>query len=324
MKKILAFLLLLIVSVGLSTMLLQSNDITLESIEEEEKTIVLITKMKSGDYWQSVLKGGQAAEQEFGISLIFDAPDEEDDVQGQIDILEFYIGEGVDGIVLAASDYEALVPSVERAYNLGIPVILIDSQVNSSVYHKSFSTDNYLAGKQAGLEALKLMGQDAKVGIISFVKGSENAIQRERGVRDVLETYDGIEILNTVFCMSSIELAETQAMIFEDKGVDMIIGLNAIASTGMGRALAYEKMSLGVGFDSTQEEIEYVDQGVIDATIIQNPFGMGYLGVKYAALGFDYKDDITKKDNLIDTFVINQGNMFSKENQKLVFPFSTE
>lgn len=322
MKRLIIVVILVTITIGIGIAFYNDSVIPLSEIEVNQKTIVLITKMKYGDYWKSVLKGAEAAEQEFGITLVYDAPNEEDDIQGQIDMVEFYIDRNVDGIVLAASDYEALVPVVEKAFNNGIPVVLIDSHVNSNSYNKSFSTDNYLAGKQAGESLIDLAGEDAKIGIISFVKGSENAIQRERGLKAVLEEYPNIEIVDTMFCGSSIEVAETFAMIYLDQEVDAIIGLNAIASMGLGRALNRHKDAIGIGFDTTLEEITFIDQEIIDATIVQNPYGMGYLGVKYAAIGSDeaYPD----KDNKIDTFVISSENMFLKENQKLVFPFNVE
>jgi ribose transport system substrate-binding protein len=269
-----------------------------------------------------VVKGAEAAEKEFGITLVYDAPNEETDVDGQIEMVEFYIDQGVDGIVLAASDFEALVPIVEKAHNLNIPVVLIDSHVNTNAYLKSFSTDNYEAGKQAGEMIVDLAGAEARVGIVSFVRGSENAMERERGLKAILKSYPNIEIIDTMYCMSSIELAETYAMIFLDKKADVIVGLNAISSTGVGRAIRTYGDAIGIGFDSTTEEITMLDQGILAATIVQNPYGMGYLGVKYAALETD--DDYPEQENRIDTFVITPENMFLKENQKLVFPFNVE
>lgn len=321
MKRVIITIILIISSLILGYTLYNQSEIPLSQINEEQKTVVLITKMRYGDYWKTVVKGAEAAEKEYGVHLIYDAPNEEDDIEGQIAIIDKYIGEGVDGIVLAASDYEALVPIVEKAYQNGIRVVLIDSHVNTDKYYKSFSTDNLEAGKQAGEKLVELLDGKGKVGIVSFVQGSENAIQREKGLTEVLSKSPGIEVVDTMYCMSSIELAETLAMIYLDKDVDAIIGLNAIAATGVGRALANNPSAIGIGFDSTEEEITFLDQGFIDATIVQNPYGMGYLGVKYAAVE---DDDYPDKNNRIDTFVITPENMFLKENQKLVFPFNVE
>jgi len=299
----------------------RDSSIPFVDINDEPKTIVLITKMRYGGYWQSVVKGAEAAEKEFGVTLVYDAPNEETDIEGQIEMVNFYIDEGVDGIVLAASDYEALVPAVERATSMGIPVVLIDSHVKTDQYYKRFSTNNFEVGMQAAEVILDLAGPDARVGVVSFVRGSENAMEREKGLRHVLDKYPEVQILDTKYCMSSIEMAETHAMVFLDQEVDVIIGLNAIATTGIGRALSLYGDAVGIGFDSTIEVLTLLDQGVLDATIVQNPYGMGYLGVKYAAM---IDDEYPEQENYIDTFVITPDNMFLKENQKLVFPFNVE
>ncbi|MCH4888570.1 substrate-binding domain-containing protein [Acidaminobacter sp. JC074] len=320
MKRVIIIIILTIFSIVLGFLWFQEINPPVSKLDDKQKTVVLITKMRDGDYWETVVKGAEAAEKEFGFNLVYDAPNEEDDIEGQIELVEKYINDSVDAIVLAASDYEALVPVVEKATDYGIRVILIDSHVNTQKYYKSFSTDNFDAGVQAGEAILELVGNDGRIGIVSFVKGSENAIQRERGLKSVLQDTN-IEIIDTMYCMSSIELAETLAMVYLDKEVDAIVGLNAIAATGVGRAISNNDIAFGLGFDSTNEEVTLMDQGFLDKTIVQNPYGMGYLGTKYAVLD---DDDYLDKDNKIDTFVITPDNMFLKENQKLVFPFNVD
>jgi len=322
MKKRVTVLILSVAILLLGLLLYVDSLNTLSTDQASDQKIVLITKMQYGDYWKTVLEGAQAAAKEQNVELIFDAPEDESDVEDQIDLVNLYIDEGVSGIVLAASDYLDLVSVVERASSLGVPLVLIDSNVNTTAYKYSYSTDNYQAGVQAGQALINRLGTSGKVGIISFVKGSENAIKREAGLMSVLNQFKGIEVLSTKYCISSIELAETHGMVFIDEGADAIIGLNAIASTGLGRALVGEDDVIGIGFDNTEEEIEYLDQGILDATIVQNPYAMGYLGVKNVLVN-DSKL-LQEKDFWIDTVVITPDNMFQRENQKLVFPFNAD
>ena len=326
MKRLIIVLIILLMAVSMVYISFKKINISMKDLEENQVRIVLITKMKYGDYWKMVKRGAESAAKEFNVELIFDAPNKENDIEDQIELLDYYISQKVDGIVLAASDYNLLVSKVNEAFEAKIPIILIDSNVNTDNYLKSFSTDNYNAGKKTGEEVIRFAGDNVKVGIVSFVKGSENAIQREKGLRDYLLSYSNITILKTNYCMSSSYLAEeiTEKYIYDDK-VDVVIGLNAIASIGMGNVVEKDKSVIAIGFDTTLEEITHLDKGVINATIVQNPFGMGYLGVKYAFYGYkgnlkEYKD----KDVLIDTFVITKENMFLSENQKLVFPFNSK
>ncbi|MED4605491.1 substrate-binding domain-containing protein, partial [Paenibacillus validus] len=105
--------------------------------------------------------------------------------------------------------------------------------------------------------------------------------------------------------------------------VDGIVALHAVSSIGVAEEI--ERLGLQgkvkvVTFDSTLEDIEYLQEGVIQATIIQNPFSMGYLGVKYAV---DLLGGSKKVPARYDTgtTVIDQNNMFWSDNQKLLFPF---
>jgi len=109
------------------------------------------------------------------------------------------------------------------------------------------------------------------------------------------------------------------------RDIDAIAALNADSTVGVARAI--EKRGLAgkiriVGFDSTPDEIEFLERDVIDALIIQNPFSMGYLGVKYAV------DTMNGKPvpKIVDTGsrVINKDNMYLPENQKLLFPLTDE
>jgi ribose transport system substrate-binding protein len=108
----------------------------------------------------------------------------------------------------------------------------------------------------------------------------------------------------------------------EHHNTDVIIALNAPTTVGVCKAV--KEMNLQgkvkvIGFDSTHEEIDYLDEDVIQATIVQNPYSMGYLGVK-SALEVLGKKAVPK---YVDTGskVIDKNNMYTPENQKLLFPF---
>lgn len=322
MKRIL-FITMMLLLIILILVSISNINLSMKDLEENPPRIVLLTKMKYGDYWKMVRLGAQSAAKEFGVELIFDAPEKEDDIDGQIALLDYYNSMKVDGIVLASSDYNLLVDKVDEVFSEKIPLILIDSKVNTQNYIKSFSTDNYRAGQQAGEQVVKFSGENSTVGIISFVKGSENAMQREKGIRDYLANYPGIKILETEYCISNSDIAAslTKLLVY-NKDADVVVGLNAIATIGIGEALEKDKAAIAIGFDTSLEIISYVDRGIIEAVIVQNPFGMGYLGVKHAYYGYDSKLD--DKDIAIDSLAITKDNMFLPENQKLVFPFSSE
>jgi ribose transport system substrate-binding protein len=305
-----------------------SRDIDLNSTAK--KNIALIVKMNYGYHWGTVKLGADAAAREFNVNIDYAAPDDEEDVEGQIklinDALDKKQDKKVNALILAASDYEALVGVTERAYNMGIPVIIIDSEVNTKNINSYIATDNIEAGKKAGNMLLSLVGKDkeSRIAIMSFVKGSRNAEQREEGLMSIISQYPNLKVVAKEYCFSDTKLAYnlTRKIITENRQVDAIVALNEISSEGVAQAI--DGMKLGgtvkvVAFDSTLQEIDFLEKGIIQATVIENPFSMGYLSVKYAVDAMQKKD--VPKRYLIDSKVIDKNNMYSPENQKLLFPF---
>lgn len=287
------------------------------------KNIAVIVKMNYGYHWGTVKLGVNAAAREFNVNIKYYAPNDEADIEGQIRMVNQAIDEKVDALILAASDYKALVEVTEKAYDMGIPVIIIDSEVDTDKIHAYVATDNYEAGKKAGNILVDIVGEKANVAIMSFVKGTRNAEEREEGLMSVISNYPDIKVVAKEYCLSDNKLAYnlTKKIIWENSQVDAFVAFNDISSEGAAQAV--DEMNLKgkvkiVAFDSTLQEINYLEKGVIQATVIQNPFSMGYLGVKYAVDALEGRK--VEKRYPLDSKVINIDNMFLPENQKLLFP----
>jgi ribose transport system substrate-binding protein len=319
-KRIFLILLILVISCYFTGC---TNNKNIDNTEIR-KNIDFIVKSRSGDYWNVVKAGAEAAAKEFNINLNYTAPDFEYDIDTQISLVNRAIDRKVDSIVLAASDFNELVPSTENAYNSKIPVIIVDSEVNTNKISGIIATDNLEAGKKVGKKAVEVFGDKTQVAIINYVKGSASADKREEGVLSILSSYPEIKVIAKEYSLSDEKKAAeiTKKIIKENPGIKGLIALNAATSNGVAQAI--DELSLGgkvkfIAFDCTPEEVEYIEKGVIQATVIQNPFTIGYLGVKYAAMAAR-GSDIPK---VVDTGskIIDKGNMYLPENQKLVFPF---
>ena len=308
---------------------ISSPDTVGELEDKPPVNVALILKMKHGEYWQTVNMGAEIAAKEFGVSIDYFAPEEESDYKSQSEMIRTAVDRGYKAIVLAPSDLFLLEPALDYAYENKVPVILIDSMVDTWKYYKSFTTNNYEAGQRLGEIAVKLGGTNIKVGIISFVSGSENAIEREKGLRDYLGQYSDIVIRDTMYSMSDVKLASqiTDFMLNELRPPDVLIGLNAVSTLGIAKEVATYPVSEQIpviGFDSTPQEIEYLESSVIDNAIVQNPFNMGYLGVSEAKKAIDAQRlvAVDDKDTQVDTVTINADNLYDPENEKLIFPFN--
>ena len=290
----------------------------------EVKQVALIVKSREDYYWDTVKMGADIAAKEFGVEINYMAPIDESDIDAQIKMVSEAVNKGVDAIILAPSDSKALVDIANKARNHKIPVIIIDSNLETDSINSFIATDNFDAGKKAGEELINLVGEKANVALMGYVKGNHTGDQRENGFLDTLSKYPNIKVVAKKYCSEDSSLATTltKNVLSEYPNLDAIVALNSVSTTGAADAI-YEMNLMNsikiVGFDSTPKEIQYIEKNVIQATIIQNPFNMGYLSVKNASSSINSE----KIEEYIDTGskVINKENMFLPENEKFIFPF---
>jgi ribose transport system substrate-binding protein len=296
-----------------------------EQSTDFEKTVYVIVKTKDAEFWKTVRAGAEAAGKEFGVNVIFDAPKDEGDIEGQIQLVNSAIERKANTIVLAACDYKKLVPVVNRAAASNIPVITIDSSLDSNKIISIIATNNIEAGKKACDKLIEISGKKCYIAIMNFVKGSASADQREEGLLTALKKYPGVSIAAKEYCLSDTKYSRdlTIKTLNQHPEVDTFVALNAISTEGVAQAVNNLKLTNKVkivGFDSTPDEVYYMEKDIISAAVVQKPFNMGYLGVKYSVMHINGQN-IPKS---IDTgsVLIDKGNMYTPENQKLLFPFA--
>src|SRR4051794_31231770 len=122
-----------------------------------KKTIAVIPKGTTHEFWKSIHAGANKAAKEHNVSIVWKGPLKEDDREDQIKVVEDFVTQGVSGIVLAPLDDTALRKPVEDAVKAGIPVIIMDSDLKSDVYVSFAATDNFKGGQSAGEEMVHLL-----------------------------------------------------------------------------------------------------------------------------------------------------------------------
>ncbi len=295
------------------------------SADEKGIRIKVIVKKRDASFWTVVKMGAEAAGKEFGVNIDFNGPIDEQDIDLQIEMVDGAIREKADAIVLAACDYTKLVNVAEKAVSEGIPVIIIDSDIHSAKMNSFIGTNNVDAGKLLAETLIEEVEENSKIAVMSFVKGAASSDQRDEGLYDVLGNYSSVEIVESMYCYSDESVAEklTKELVRQYPDVDAIVCTNAYGTVGTARAISQLDLAGKVkiiGFDSTPEEVSFVEKGVIQSLVVQNPFSMGYLGVKYALNAIN--KETFPKLIYTESKVINKSNMYQPENQKLVFPFT--
>ncbi|WP_313996846.1 substrate-binding domain-containing protein [uncultured Paenibacillus sp.] len=289
-------------------------------------TVIIKSQTQSMEFWEVLSDGVEVAAREFDVDVDIVGPDRETQIERQIELVEQALRDKPDAVVMAATDYNRLVPYAERVDAAGIPVLTVDSALNSDVTRSFIATDNMEAGRKVGMKMAELAGDRprSKIAIISFVRGTSSQIDRELGVRAVLEDDERFEIVGTYYSDGDEEKAyeTTKQLLLKHTDLTGIVGLNEPSSVGAGRAIkelgAVGRITL-VGFDSSIDEVKLLEEGVMQATVVQRPFNMGYLGVKTAVEVLRG----VKVPKRIDTgsVVITKDNIYEEENQKLLFPF---
>lgn len=288
-----------------------------------KKEIAVIPKGLAHQFWLTVKAGAEAGGKELGYEIVWQGPAKETEVAKQIGIVQDMISRRVSAIVMAACDSKALVPTIEQALKAKIPVITIDSGVDSDLPLSFVATDN-IAGAKAAADALAgLIGGAGKVGLIPFVPGAATSELREQGFKEGLAAHPQVQLVATQYCQSDVAKAMsiTQDMMTANPDLGGIFAANEAAAIGAAQAIrAANKVGQVklVAFDAAEEEIAALKEGVVQALIVQSPFNMGYLGVKAAVDAIGGKPVEKRIDTGVT--VVTQQNLDTPEVQKLLNP----
>lgn len=287
---------------------------------EKKPVLAVIPKGTSHEFWKSVHAGAADAGKEFGAEIIWKGPTKEDDRDSQISTVQDFVTKKVDGILLAPLDDTALRMPVKEAQDAGIPVLIFDSGLKDIETVSFVATDNERGGEIAGEHLAKLLGGKGRVVMLRYLVGSASTDARERGFLKAMKANPGITVVSeNQYAGASVESAQKagenllQPLKKPDGGIgiDGIFCPNESATFGMLRVLQ-DNSWVGkvrfVGFDASEKLVQALEAGQIDGLIVQNPYNMGYLGVKNM-LAHLKKEPVEKR---IDT----GANLVTKENMK--------
>ena len=289
--------------------------------------IAVIVKTENANFWQNVKKGAEAAGKDLGneYKVTFQGPQAETAIDEEVNMVNNAINRGVSGIVLAASDPEALIPPVKKAFENGIPVVIIDSGINSDgKYYQSFlATDNRAAGKLAAEKLLAKHGmKKGKVAVMSYTPGAASAIERTGGFMDEVKKQQDIKLMEPLYSQSDMVTALNQTIDVLTSNPDLtaIFGANEPTAVGMARAIkerGFAGKLIAVGFDGNQDLQNFVRDGTLEGIVVQSSYQMGYKGVN--TINKIIKGE--KVDKFIDTGVVfvTKDNIDSEEANAVLY-----
>ncbi len=288
--------------------------------------VALIAKSTGMEFWNSVFTGAQAAATEYNIELTVTAPDDEEDYKTQNTLIENAVEEGARAIIFSAIDYEANAAAIDAAAQAGVLIINIDSQVNSEHVSAYIGVDNYGAGRMAAQSALDGVSGQLRVGLVNYEVNGANGRDRAAGACDAFEQSGRAEVIATVQTHPNSEDARRDAleMLRDHPEINVLIALNE--PSGVGTARAVHQMQRAddlwlVAFDSNLETVDALQNGAVDALVVQNSYSMGYFGVQSAYRLLAGQGSSVDTDNVASAAVITRDNMFAMDNQRELFLF---
>jgi ribose transport system substrate-binding protein len=299
---------------------------------QEEITIAVIPKGTTHIFWESVHAGAIKASVELGVEVRWVGPEKEDDRQQQIAVVDNQVLNQVSGIVLAPLDARALRRPVRDAVNRDVPVIIIDSDLYESedIYTSFIATDNREGGRIAGQKMGEGLEGQGKVVLLRYMEGSASTNNREEGFLDALGEFPGITVVSDEQYAGATRAQGQQAsenllIRFKDAQgnltVDGIFCPNASSTYGMLQALRRHRLAgnvVFIGFDSDEPLVKALEQGEIAGLVVQNPFQMGYMGVK-SMLDHLRGEPVAKRIDTGATFV-TQDNLSNPDIKELIDP----
>lgn len=292
-------------------------------VRKERLEIGVVPKGISHQFWLTVKAGADAAGKEFNANITWQGPDKETEIDKQVNILEDMISSRKDAIVMAACDENGLTNVIKKAVAAKIPVITIDSGVKSDLPVTFIATDNIAGAKAAAKELARLIGNEGEVGLMPFVPGAATSEMREQGFKEGLKDFPNVKLVATLYCQSDVAkgMNATQDMMTANPNLKGIFAANEPGAIGAAQAIkAAGKAGVIklVAFDGSDEEIALLKDGTVQALIVQNPYRMGYEGVKVAV---DYLQG-KPVEKRIDTgvTVVTMQNFNQPEVQKILYP----
>ena len=291
--------------------------------------VVLVAKSTQTEFWLSVFAGAQAAAAEYNVELTTMGPETEEDYETQNRMVAEAVADGAEALVFSAIDYENNAAAVDAAGQAGVKIVSIDSGVDSDQVGTYIGTDNYAAGRMAAQAALEGVEGELVVGLVNYDEGTANGQERERGVREALAESGRARVAASVTTLVEAGRAQTDTadLLRNNPEINAVIAFNEPTSVGAARAVAELGLSdevFLVGFDSNVATIDGLQEGSVDALIVQNPYAMGYLGVESAYQLLSGQGAGLEPTVDTATQIVNRGNLFSLDSQKALFAFEQQ
>lgn len=260
----------------------------------------IIAKGFSHQFWQAVKAGAEEAAKANGVTITFEGPNTEAEIDKQTDILNAAIAKKPAGLGFAALDSQAQVPALQKAADAGIPIVAFDSGVESDLPLTTCTTDNVNAAGAAADKLAEAIGGEGEVAAQIHDQTSATGIGRRDGfVNRIKEKYPKITLVDIKYANDALKSADDiKATLQAYPNLKGIFASNEGAAIGLAVAIKETGAKIvGVGYDSGKSQKDAIMDGTLIGSISQNPVGIGKCVVESLAKAIKGE----KLEKIIDT-----------------------
>ena len=263
-----------------------------ELTPEAGSRIAVVLKSTRDEFWTTVRDGIEDAVKalnekrgytgEDQIMVSFDGPTDDSDVEKQIDLIDTVLSENPTILCIAAIDRQSCEAQLEMAAENDIPVVMLDSGVESGPISALCATDNYAAGTEAAKKMAEAIGDEGQIAVMTHTESTQTSQDREKGFTDeISKNHPNIEIVNISHENDDFTMEKMADAVFTlYPEVEGYFCTNEDASGAVLDALdAAGKEITVIGFDSGEQQQNAVKNGTELGFFAQNPYGMGYAAV---------------------------------------------
>ena len=255
-----------------------------EARHTKKEVFYLISVNQALPYWQSAAAGFKKAATEYMVTAKVVGPDGHDP-QAELTELNNAVAAKAGGILISVSDAAVLKPGIDAAVAAGIPVITVDSDAADSRRLYFIGTNNLEAGRLGGQRVVEKLGTKGNVVVFTFT-GQPNTEDRLKGIKDVFSSHPDLKIVEVVDIKADPKAAfdKTQELLAltGPKQVDAFICLDSASGKPVSDAVARVSGAkrLVISWDVSPYTLAAIKAGAIEATVVQKPYTMGYVGLK--------------------------------------------
>jgi ribose transport system substrate-binding protein len=259
---------------------------------EPGATVAVVAKELNLEYWKAVKDGAQQAVDEINeengfekderVTLTFDGTKDSTDVDGQINAIDSVLSENPTALCIAAIDMDSCKTQLEAAKENSIPVITLDSGIESDLVTANCTTDNVAAGREAMNNMCQSISDVGKIAIVTHAQSQKSAVERNQGFAEEITNHPKVEVAARLE-ENDEESVETmlKATLEVTPELDGVICTNEGTTEQVLKALSkFGRSDIRVvGFDLGKAQVSAIREGREYGTVAENPRGMGCAAV---------------------------------------------